>query len=80
VLAEASTRSRSPPRSRNARGWRSTSCKPASTCFVETPLAQSVADAEAPMEAARAADRVLMVGHLLEYHSAFPSARNFPRF
>jgi predicted dehydrogenase len=37
-------------------------------CFVEKPLAQSVADAEAAVEAARAADRVLMVGHLLEYH------------
>ena len=37
-------------------------------CFVEKPLAQSVADAERAVEAARAADRVLMVGHLLEYH------------
>jgi predicted dehydrogenase len=37
-------------------------------CFVEKPLAQSVADAEAVVEAARAADRTLMVGHLLEYH------------
>src|SRR3954451_15101396 len=37
-------------------------------CFVEKPLAQSIADAEAAVEAARAAGRVLMVGHLLEYH------------
>ena len=31
-------------------------------------MAQSVADAEAVVAAARSADRVLMVGHLLEYH------------
>ena len=37
-------------------------------CFVEKPLAQSVADAEDVVAAARAAGRVLMVGHLLEYH------------
>jgi predicted dehydrogenase len=37
-------------------------------CFVEKPMAQSVADAEAVVAAARSADRVLMVGHLLEYH------------
>jgi predicted dehydrogenase len=37
-------------------------------CFVEKPLAQSAADAERAVEAARAAGRVLMVGHLLEYH------------
>jgi predicted dehydrogenase len=37
-------------------------------CFVEKPMAQSVADAEAVVAAARPADRVLMVGHLLEYH------------
>ncbi|MEX2252685.1 MAG: Gfo/Idh/MocA family oxidoreductase [Thermoleophilaceae bacterium] len=36
--------------------------------FVEKPLAQSVADAERCAEAARAGERVLMVGHLLEYH------------
>jgi predicted dehydrogenase len=39
-------------------------------CFVEKPLAQSVADAERAVEAARRAERVLMVGHLLEYHPA----------
>jgi predicted dehydrogenase len=37
-------------------------------CFVEKPLAQSAADAEAVVEVARAAGRTLMVGHLLEYH------------
>jgi predicted dehydrogenase len=37
-------------------------------CFVEKPLAQSVAGAEAAVAASEAAGRVLMVGHLLEYH------------
>ncbi len=37
-------------------------------CFVEKPLAQSVADAERAVAAARETGRVLMVGHLLEYH------------
>ena len=37
-------------------------------CFVEKPLAQSPEDAERVVEAADAAGRVLMVGHLLEYH------------
>lgn len=37
-------------------------------CFVEKPMAQSVEDAEAVVAAANAAGRVLMVGHLLEYH------------
>jgi predicted dehydrogenase len=37
-------------------------------CFVEKPLAQSVHDAERVVEAATEAGRVLMVGHLLEYH------------
>ncbi|MEA2480516.1 MAG: hypothetical protein QOJ07_2438, partial [Thermoleophilaceae bacterium] len=36
--------------------------------FVEKPLAQSVAEAEQVVDAARDAGRVLMVGHLLEYH------------
>jgi predicted dehydrogenase len=35
-------------------------------CFVEKPLAQSTGEAEQAAEAA--GDRVLMVGHLLEYH------------
>jgi predicted dehydrogenase len=37
-------------------------------CFVEKPLAQSVADAELAVAAARETGRTLMVGHLLEYH------------
>jgi predicted dehydrogenase len=37
-------------------------------CFVEKPLAQSVEEGERVVDAARAADRLLMVGHLLEYH------------
>lgn len=37
-------------------------------CFVEKPLAQSVADAERVVAAAAHSGRVLMVGHLLEYH------------
>jgi predicted dehydrogenase len=37
-------------------------------CFVEKPLALSVADAERAVAASREADRVLMVGHLLQYH------------
>jgi len=37
-------------------------------CFVEKPLGQSVEEAERVVESAREAGRVLMVGHLLEYH------------
>jgi predicted dehydrogenase len=37
-------------------------------CFVEKPLAQSPEDAERVVEAAAASGRLLMVGHLLEYH------------
>jgi predicted dehydrogenase len=37
-------------------------------CFVEKPLAQSVADAERALAAAQDNGRILMVGHLLEYH------------
>ena len=37
-------------------------------CFVEKPLAQSVAEAEGAVAAAAESGRLLMVGHLLEYH------------
>jgi predicted dehydrogenase len=37
-------------------------------CFVEKPLAQSVAGAESAVAAAGESGRLLMVGHLLEYH------------
>jgi len=37
-------------------------------CFVEKPLALTVAEAETAVAAAEATGRVLMVGHLLEYH------------
>jgi predicted dehydrogenase len=39
-------------------------------CFVEKPLATSTADAQAVVAAAARAERILMVGHLLEYHPA----------
>jgi predicted dehydrogenase len=39
-------------------------------CFVEKPLATTAADAERAVQAARSAQKVLMVGHLLEYHPA----------
>jgi predicted dehydrogenase len=39
-------------------------------CFVEKPLATNAADAELAVAAAERAGRVLMVGHLLEYHPA----------
>jgi predicted dehydrogenase len=39
-------------------------------CFVEKPLATTVADAERAVAAAAAAGKILMVGHLLEYHPA----------
>jgi predicted dehydrogenase len=37
-------------------------------CFVEKPLAVSVSDAERVVQVANSSGRVLMVGHLLEYH------------
>jgi predicted dehydrogenase len=37
-------------------------------CFVEKPLAESVAGAERVVAAAERAGRIVMVGHLLEYH------------
>jgi predicted dehydrogenase len=39
-------------------------------CFVEKPLAQSAEEAAAVAAAAEESDRILMVGHLLEYHPA----------
>ena len=39
-------------------------------CFVEKPLATTAADAQRAVDAAARAGRVLMVGHLLEYHPA----------
>jgi len=39
-------------------------------CFVEKPLALTAADAERVVAAAASAGKVLMVGHLLEYHPA----------
>jgi predicted dehydrogenase len=39
-------------------------------CFVEKPLATNAADAERAVAAAADAGRILMVGHLLEYHPA----------
>ncbi len=39
-------------------------------CFVEKPLATTAADAEAAVAAATQAGKILMVGHLLEYHPA----------
>ncbi len=43
--------------------------------FVEKPLARSVSEAERVAEAARQANRVLMVGHLLEYHPGIEKLR-----
>jgi predicted dehydrogenase len=39
-------------------------------CFVEKPLATNAADAQRAVDAAAHAGKVLMVGHLLEYHPA----------
>jgi predicted dehydrogenase len=44
-------------------------------CFVEKPLAQSVADAERAVAAAEKSGKVLMVGHLLEYHPGVVALR-----
>jgi predicted dehydrogenase len=39
-------------------------------CYVEKPLATTVLDAQRAVDAAEKAGRILMVGHLLEYHPA----------
>jgi predicted dehydrogenase len=39
-------------------------------CFVEKPLATTAADAQRAVDAAQQAGKILMVGHLLEYHPA----------
>jgi predicted dehydrogenase len=39
-------------------------------CFVEKPLATTAADAQRAVAAAESSGRILMVGHLLEYHPA----------
>lgn len=44
-------------------------------CFVEKPLATRVADAERAVAAAQRAGRVLMVGHLLQYHPGINTLR-----
>lgn len=44
--------------------------------FVEKPLALDAAEAEILCELAEAADRRLMVGHLLQYHPAFMGLKN----
>jgi predicted dehydrogenase len=44
-------------------------------CFVEKPLATTAADAQRAVDAAERAGRVLMVGHLLEYHPAVDRLR-----
>jgi predicted dehydrogenase len=45
-------------------------------CFVEKPLAQSVEDAQAVVDAAAEAGTTLMVGHLLEYHPGLERLRD----
>ncbi len=44
-------------------------------CFVEKPLAQTVVDAQRAIDAAEDAGKLLMVGHLLEYHPAVVSLK-----
>ncbi len=47
--------------------------------FVEKPIALEVTEAERLMQAARAASRVLMVGHLLHYHPGYQALREIVR-
>jgi predicted dehydrogenase len=44
-------------------------------CFVEKPLARTLPDAERVADLARARGRVLMVGHLLEFHPGIEALR-----
>jgi UDP-2-acetamido-3-amino-2,3-dideoxy-glucuronate N-acetyltransferase len=44
--------------------------------FIEKPLALKLEDAERVRDVARASNRVVMVGHLLQYHPAFLSLRS----
>ncbi len=48
-------------------------------CFVEKPLALTSADAQLAVEAAARAGKILMVGHLLEYHPAVDRLRALVR-
>jgi predicted dehydrogenase len=47
--------------------------------FVEKPLALSAADAEATVATARAANKTLMVGHLMLYHPGYEKLRELVR-
>ena len=47
--------------------------------FVEKPMALSISDAEAMQKVANETDRVLMVGHLLEYHPAVSQIKGIDR-
>jgi UDP-2-acetamido-3-amino-2,3-dideoxy-glucuronate N-acetyltransferase len=44
--------------------------------YVEKPIALSISDGEAMIKAAKAADKILMVGHLLQYHPVFVALRD----
>jgi predicted dehydrogenase len=44
--------------------------------FVEKPMALTVQDAQSLVDAAEKANRILMVGHLLEYHPAFTCVKD----
>jgi predicted dehydrogenase len=48
-------------------------------CFVEKPLAQNADDAERMVVLAAEADKLLMVGHLLEYHPGVVQLREMIR-
>ena len=67
---QSSTRSSSRRRCRRTRTLAERVLEAGKHCFVEKPLAIDVVAAERAVAAARDAGRVLMVGHLLEYHPA----------